>query len=208
MSTCSSGTVGPLNTYVPSSYEVLTTSGSSTGTEFAQTVMVLAPMIQLMQKDSDLNNLSANPSTISTSTTAAAASAATSSNPDMSGSSDSLPPSSGHHRLSKGAIAGIAIGVLVGALAMLGAVFYLFRTRRRRQPIKSGVELAVTAIAPASELAAGPVTVASPESGYVFNEKKVEEPIGVTIVQNEASGDGPYETPAAATETSASHGFT
>ena len=70
---------------------------------------------------------------------------------------------------------------------MLGAVVYLFRTRRRLA--KGGTT--TTLVTDLADVSAA--TPAPAEAGYL---EKTQEP-AATAVQNEIPGDRPYEMPAA-----------
>lgn len=186
VATCTSGAPGFPDTLPPHSYQQLTVNGSSTSTEYLGTAMLLAPMIQLLRQDSDLSKFP-----LSTGSSSLATGAPTSSKPGTSPppvtQNTNVPASSGSRHLSKGAIAGITIGTLIGTLAMLGAVVYLFRTRRRLA--KGG-----TATTPAMDLANVPS--AAPALASASYSEKTQEP-ATTAAQSKTPGDGPYEMPAA-----------
>lgn len=193
---CKSGTTGPVaGALTPSFYAPpdMTVNGTlSKLPATPQIIALMAPMIQLIRQDSDLGK---------TASSTAGAGATTSSNSGSSASTDTPASPSSKHHLSKGAIAGITVGTLVGTLAILGAIVYLFRTRR--QLTQSGTVTVSVTTTPALEQTADWSTgleAASPGKRDTYFSEKTQEP-AMKVVQTETTGgaglgDGPFEMPA------------
>lgn len=133
LSTCNAGKMSPCTTI----------SVPNNGLNF-HTLDAYAPMIQLIRKEDDLSRHATSSFTQAT-LSGSPPPAATSS--QLSVPSLEPEPRPG---LSKGAKAGIAVGVFLVFFAMLGAAVYLFHTKRNKRS-ETAVELDTTAQGTAQE---------------------------------------------------------